>query len=140
MKLIETIQFAVKNKRNDLIYDSFMFESLKKKKEALLFFIKVLEEDITGKTFVSILIDLIRNPDELNEPCFDYTFLQESILSDKLEFFSLLLLNGASLDALSKNGVSGYDLAFEKGSDKLLNFIIDYENTLAEVLSKSVRH
>jgi len=140
MTLIETIQFAVKNKRSDLIYDSFIFKDVKRKKEALLFFIKVLEEDTIGKSFVCILIDLIRNPHELNEPCFVYTFLQEAVLSDKIEFFNLLLLNGASLDALSKSGMSGYDLIFNKGSNKFLDFIIDYENTLTEVLSKTVRN
>lgn len=140
MTLIETIQFAVKNKRSDLIYDSFIFEDVKRKKEALLFFIKVLEEDAIGKSFVCILIDLLRNACELDNPCFEYTFLQEAVLSDKLEFFNLLLLNGASLDALSKSGISGYDLIFNKGSNKFLDFIIDYENTLTEVLSKTVRH
>lgn len=133
MDIQEVLINAIKQNRGDILYDNFMFQPLELKLNAIVYLIRVLKEDEQGNHFINIMIQLITNPELLNAVVDDYTPLQEAVINDKLSFFNLLLMNGASLDKMNTNGQSGYDIVLNSGNDRFLDFIIQYENVLTDV-------
>ena len=124
---------AIENSRGDLIYDNFMYQSLDVKLKGLVYLIENIAENEQGYHFITIMIQLIHNPENLNVVVVDMTPLQEAIHNNKIEFFNLLLLNGASLEKRNKSGLSSYDMILNSNNDVFLDFIINYENVITDV-------
>lgn len=137
MSIREFLDTAIKENRTDKIYDKFMFSSMRQKQEVLIYFIRTLQENPEGVAFVNILVNLIHDATKLDELVFSYNALQESVLSDKLDFFNLLLMNGASLNVRSKEGESCYDIILTQGSERFLDFIISYENVIEDCIRRT---
>jgi len=137
MSIRDFLDAAIKENRTDKIYDKFMFSSLRQKQEVLIYFIRTLQENPQGVAFVNILVNLIHDATKLDEPVFGYNAIQESVLSDKLDFFNVLLMNGASLNVRSKAGESCYDIILNQGSERFLDFIIRYENVIEDCIRRT---
>lgn len=137
MNIRDFLDAAIRENRTDQIYDKFMFSSLRQKQEVLIYFIRTLQETPEGVAFVNIIVNLIHDAKKMDEPVFSYNALQESVLSDKLDFFNVLLMNGASLNVRSRVGDTCYDIILNQGSERFLDFIIKYENVIEDCIRKT---